>query len=151
MGLGQWLFFRRNIGQVTPKITYFHSLERFFLNQRIQETFNLLLKTEALVFAGYQTHSEYSHALQSSDSNFAIRCPIIHWKNASKAPCACAHCGIQSVHDAVLHPSFVTLILILQDTSFALETNNVWGCNTDVLAKFYAPGAHQSELSCFGS
>ena len=43
------VFFSRNIGKVTPKIMYFHYLEKYFLDQSIQKLFNLILKTEALV------------------------------------------------------------------------------------------------------
>ena len=45
----QWFFFSRNIGQVTPKIIYFHYLKNSFLDQSIQKIFYLILKTEALV------------------------------------------------------------------------------------------------------
>ena len=45
----QWLFFGRNIGQLTPKIIYFHYLRKFFLDQSIQQIFYLILKTEALM------------------------------------------------------------------------------------------------------
>ena len=43
----QWLFFGRDIGQLTPKIIYFHSLRKSFLDQSIQKYY-LTLKKEAL-------------------------------------------------------------------------------------------------------
>ena len=51
---GQWLFFGRNIGQLTPKIIYFHYLRKCFLDQSIQKIVYLILKKEALSC----THSE---------------------------------------------------------------------------------------------
>ena len=45
----QWFFFSRNIGQLTPKIIYFHYLKKSFLDQSIQKKINLILKTEALL------------------------------------------------------------------------------------------------------
>ena len=44
----QCFFFSRNIGQLTPKIIYFHYVIKYFLDQSIQKIFNLTLKTEAL-------------------------------------------------------------------------------------------------------
>ena len=44
----QWLFFGRNIGQLTPKITYFHYLRKKILDQSIQKTVYLILKKVAL-------------------------------------------------------------------------------------------------------
>ena len=54
----QCFFFSRNIGQLTPKIIYFHYLKKYFLDLSIQKTFYLILKTEALTHSG-------------------VRCPIL--------------------------------------------------------------------------
>ena len=45
----QCFVFSRNIGQVTPKIIYFHDLKKSYLDQSIQYVFNLILKTGAQV------------------------------------------------------------------------------------------------------
>ena len=47
-GFTQWLFFGRNIGQLTPKNIYFHYRRKCFLDQSIQKIFYLILKKEAL-------------------------------------------------------------------------------------------------------
>ena len=44
----QCFLFSRNIGQDTPKINYFHYLKKYFLDQSIQTTFCLILKTATL-------------------------------------------------------------------------------------------------------
>ena len=45
----QCFFSSRNIGQVTPKIIYFHYLIKYFLDQSIQKIFYLILKKETLL------------------------------------------------------------------------------------------------------
>ena len=44
----QCFFFSRNVGQGFPKIIIIYYLTKYFLDQSIQKTFNLILKTEAL-------------------------------------------------------------------------------------------------------
>ena len=53
----QWFCCSRNIGQVTPKIIRFRYLEKI-LDQSIQETFYLFLKTEALTGMYNKSHIE---------------------------------------------------------------------------------------------
>ena len=48
----QCLSFGRNIGQLTPKIMYFHYLKKCFLDRSIQKIVSLILKKEALI--GFQ-------------------------------------------------------------------------------------------------
>ena len=45
----QWFFFSRNIGYVTTQNIELHSLKNLFLDQRMQQIFDLILKTEAPV------------------------------------------------------------------------------------------------------
>ena len=45
----QWFFSSRNIVYVTPRIIWFHYLQKKILDASIQRTFNLILKTAALV------------------------------------------------------------------------------------------------------
>ena len=47
----QWLFFGRNIGQLTPKIVYFHYLRKCFLDQSIQKKVYLILKKKSTGFS----------------------------------------------------------------------------------------------------
>ena len=49
LALQQYFFFGRNIGKVTPKISYFHYLKKSVLNPCIKKTFYFILKTEALL------------------------------------------------------------------------------------------------------
>ena len=45
----QWFFLNRNVGQVTPKIIYFHDLKKHFLDQSI--LLNKLVKTHTSTIA----------------------------------------------------------------------------------------------------
>ena len=51
----QCFFFSRNVGQVTPKIIYFHYLIKYFPDQSIQKTFYLILRKEALIAAKFSS------------------------------------------------------------------------------------------------
>ena len=44
----QCFLFSRNMGHLTPENMYFHYVNKYLLNQRIQKRFCLILKTEAL-------------------------------------------------------------------------------------------------------
>ena len=47
-GAHQCFYFSRNLGYVTPKIIYFRYLKLSSLDQSVQKTVSLILKTEAL-------------------------------------------------------------------------------------------------------
>ena len=60
-GRCQYFFLRRNIGEVTPKVVFFHYLTKYFPDQSIQNTFHLILKTEALVVVSNSIDSVESY------------------------------------------------------------------------------------------
>ena len=54
--------------------------------------------------AVHRMTSKYSHALETLQTCSLVKgCPILHPKVAFEAPCSCAHCGTNSVHDDTLH------------------------------------------------
>ena len=111
----QCFFFSQNIGYVTPKISYFHYLQKYFLAQSIRKILYLILKKDAL--------AAWHHTMYSL-------CKL--W--------ACTHaiCGIASKQFVWLYPqnllecihsicgTVIRAIPIQVDSKFPRAHENYW-------------------------
>ena len=102
----QCLFFGRNIGQLTPKIIYFHHLRKYFLRQSIQKTFYLILKKEALIIA----RAEISVALETfPTARFAFSKRCVHLPVLTRC---IAYCFAEPLDNSKFPPLTSTTLLV---------------------------------------